>query len=79
MQLLQRVYFFIHPVQPKFYDLLVINFTSITHAKLALSHMNIFCFNANAGDSDLTNKATQADNTTQGKMSAYYSDFRSKP
>ena len=50
--------FFIHPVQPKFYDLLVINFSSITHAKLALSHMNIFCFNRNAGDSDLTNKVT---------------------
>ena len=57
---------------------MVINLTSITHAKLALSHMNIFCFNAIAGDSDLTNKATQADITTQGKMLAYYSDFRSK-
>ena len=30
------------------------------------------------GVSDLTNKVTQADITTQGKMSAYYSDVRSK-
>ena len=49
---------------------------NINHScKISFAHMNIFCFNAFAGDSDLTNKATQAENTTQGKMSAYFSDL----